>query len=123
MRKQTVANAERFVTAELGEFEAEDPVGRRAPVALELEHLHGAARRRSPRPRARLLALAARVAAVDALAALAEVAHRRGYCRPEIDDGGVIDLADARHPVVERLAAAGAFVPNDVRLDPAPSRS
>jgi DNA mismatch repair protein MutS len=68
---------------------------------------------------ARLLALAGRVAAVDTLAALAEVAHRSGYSRPDIDDGGVIDLTDARHPVVERLAAAGAFVPNDVRLDPA----
>ena len=70
------------------------------------------------RGRARLLALAARVAAADALAALAEVAHRNGYCRPEVDDGGVIEIADARHPVVERLAAAGGFVPNDVRLDP-----
>jgi DNA mismatch repair protein MutS len=59
------------------------------------------------------------VAGADTLAALAEVAHRNGYCRPEVDDGGVIDLADARHPVVERLAAAGSFVPNDVRLDPA----
>ena len=55
--------------------------------------------------------LAARVAAVDTLAALAEVAHRAGYCRPDVDDSGVIDLADARHPVVERLAAAGASSP------------
>jgi DNA mismatch repair protein MutS len=67
----------------------------------------------------RLLALGARVAAADTLAALAEVAHRNGYCRPVVDDGGIIDLCDARHPVVERLAAAGSFVPNDVRLDPA----
>src|SRR5262249_40931205 len=66
-----------------------------------------------------LLALAGRVAAADALAALAEVAHRGGYCRPVVDDSGVIDLADGRHPVVERLAASGSFVPNDVRLDPA----
>jgi DNA mismatch repair protein MutS len=67
----------------------------------------------------RLRALGARVAAADTLAALAEVAHRNGYCRPLVDDSGVIDLAEARHPVVERLAAAGSFVPNDVRLDPA----
>ncbi|HTA20748.1 MAG TPA: DNA mismatch repair protein MutS, partial [Polyangia bacterium] len=66
----------------------------------------------------RLLALAARVAAADALASLAEIAHRGAYCRPVVDDSGVIDLADSRHPVVERLAAAGSFVPNDVRLDP-----
>ena len=47
------------------------------------------------------------------------MAHRNGYCRPLVDDSDVIELADARHPVVERLAAAGSFVPNDVRLDPA----
>jgi DNA mismatch repair protein MutS len=58
------------------------------------------------------------VAAVDVLAALAEVAPRGGYCRPEVDDSGLIEIADGRHPVVERLSAPGGFVPNDVRLDP-----
>ena len=65
----------------------------------------------------RLLALATRVAAADVLAALAEQAHRHDYCRPVVDDSEVIDLVDSRHPVVEHLAAAGGFVPNDVRLD------
>src|SRR5499427_7717268 len=120
-RKQTVANAERFVTPELGEFEQTVLSADERRVALELE-IFTALRGTVAAASGRLLALAARVAAVDALAALAEVAHRGGYCRPTIDggdDGGVIDLVDARHPVVERLAAAGAFVPNDVRLDPA----
>ena len=118
VRKQTVANAERFVTPELAEFEQQGPDRRRAADRARAGALRGAARAgRGARP-SRLLALAAAGRDLDALAALAEVAHRRGYCRPEVDDGGVIELADGRHPVVERLAAAGAFVPNDVRLDP-----
>jgi DNA mismatch repair protein MutS len=117
-RKQTVANAERFVTPELGEFEQTVLSADERRIALEME-IFTALRTTVATASARLLALAARVAAVDTLGALAEVAHRSGYCRPQIDDGGIIDLVDARHPVVERLAAAGAFVPNDVRLDPA----
>jgi DNA mismatch repair protein MutS len=117
-RKQTVANAERFVTPELAEFEQKILTADERRVAIELEiftHL----REEIAAASERLLALAARVAAVDALASLAEVAHRGAYCRPVVDESGVVELADSRHPVVERLAAAGAFVPNDVRLDPA----
>jgi DNA mismatch repair protein MutS len=117
-RKQTVANAERFVTTELSEFEATVLSADEKRVAMELEIFTGL-RARVAAEAERLLALAARVAAADTLAALAEVAHRNGYCRPIVDEEGVIDLVDARHPVVERLAAAGSFVPNDVRLDPA----
>jgi DNA mismatch repair protein MutS len=115
-RKQTVANAERFVTAELGEFEQQVLTADERRIALELE-LFTALRGQVAAIAEPLLALAGRVAAADALASLAEVAHRGGYCRPDIDDTGVIDLRDARHPVVERLAAAGGFVPNDLRLD------
>ena len=117
-RKQTVANAERFVTPELAEFEATVLSADERRIALELE-LFTALRARLAADAERLLALAGRVAAADALAGLAEVAHRNGYCRPDVDAGGVIDLCDSRHPVVEQLAAAGSFVPNDVRLDPA----
>ena len=117
-RKQTVANAERFVTPELGEFEQTILTADEQRIALELE-MFTALRAQVAAAAERLLALAARVAGVDTLAALAEVAHRNGYCRPEVDAGGVIDLGDARHPVVERLAVAGSFVPNDVRLDSA----
>jgi len=116
-RKQTVANAERFVTPELGEFEQTVLSADERRITMELE-IFAALRAQVATASSRLLTLAARVATIDTLAALAEVAHRSGYCRPEIDDSGIIDLADARHPVVERLAAAGAFVPNDIRLDP-----
>ncbi len=117
-RKQTVANAERFVTPELAEFEQKILTADERRVALELE-IFGHLRDEVAAASERLLALAARVAAVDALASLAEVAHRGAYCRPVVDESGVVELADSRHPVVERLAAAGSFVPNDVRLDPA----
>ena len=118
-RKQTVANAERFVTPELGEFEQTDPLRRRAAHRARAGDLRGAARDAWRPPPAGCSCSRRASPRVDTLAALAEVAHRAGYCRPDVDDSGVIDLVDARHPVVERLAAAGAFVPNDVRLDPA----
>jgi DNA mismatch repair protein MutS len=117
-RKQTVANAERFVTSELGEFEQTVLSADERRVALELA-IFETLRARVAAAAERLLALAGRVASADTLAALAEVAHRGGYCRPEVDESGIIDLTEARHPVVERLAAAGSFVPNDVHLDPA----
>ncbi|HSZ81331.1 MAG TPA: DNA mismatch repair protein MutS [Polyangia bacterium] len=116
-RKQTVANAERFVTPELAEFEQKILTADERRVAIELE-IFTQVRDEIAAEAERLLALAARVAAADVLASLAEVAHRGAYCRPVVDDSGVIELQDSRHPVVERLAAAGSFVPNDVRLDP-----
>ena len=118
VRKQTVANAERFVTPELADYETKILNADERRVTLELE-IFTRLRDQVAAQAERLLKLAARVATVDVLAALAEVAHRGGYCRPEIDDSAVVDIADGRHPVVERLAAEGGFVPNDVRLDPA----
>jgi DNA mismatch repair protein MutS len=117
VRKQTVANAERFVTPELAEYEAKILTADERRVQLELDIL-GRVREDVAAASERLLGVAAKVAAVDALAALAAVAHRSGYCRPDVDESGVIELQDARHPVVERLAAGDGFVPNDVRLDP-----
>lgn len=115
-RKQTVANAERFVTPELAEYEEKIVSADDRRVALELA-IFVALRDKVAREASRLLALAAKVAAVDVVAALAEQAHRNGYVRPEIDDSEIIEFTDSRHPVVERLAAAGGFVPNDVLVD------
>ena len=115
-RKQTVANAERFVTAELAGYEAKILGADERRVTLELA-LFSSLRDQVGEAAARVLALAGRVAAVDVIAALAEQAHRHGFCRPVVDDSEVLDLSDCRHPVVERLAATGGFVPNDLRLD------
>jgi DNA mismatch repair protein MutS len=65
----------------------------------------------------RLRALARRLSAWDVDATLAEVAHRYDFCRPAVDDSSALAIEQGRHPVVERLAAAGRFVPNDVNLD------
>jgi DNA mismatch repair protein MutS len=65
----------------------------------------------------RLDALAERLAFLDVVAALADLAHERRYVRPEVDDSGVIDLEDSRHPVVEAAGPQVEFVPNDVKLD------
>jgi DNA mismatch repair protein MutS len=116
VRKQTVANAERFVTAELSDHESSIGAADERRIALECQLFEGL-RTDVGAQAARLQALAAKVAAVDVLAALAEVAHRHGYVRPLVDDSVVIDLEEARHPVVERLVGEGGFVPNDLHLD------
>jgi DNA mismatch repair protein MutS len=117
IRRQTLAGAERYITAELKEYEsrvlgAEERIARlefdlfcevRAAVAAEAEAL---------------LRTARALAALDALAGLAEVAHERGYVRPHVDEGLTLEIVDGRHPVLERTLG-GAFTPNDVRLDPA----
>ena len=115
-RKQTVANAERFVTAELADYEAKILGADERRVALE-QALFSSLRDQVGAAAARVLALAGRVAAADVVAALAEQAHRHGFCRPVVDDSEVLELCDNRHPVVERLAASGGFVPNDLHLD------
>ena len=115
-RKQTVANAERFVTAELADYEAKILGADERRVALE-QALFSSLRDQVGAAAARVLALAGRVAAADVVAALAEQAHRHGFCRPVVDDSEVLELCDNRHPVVERLAASGGFVPNDLHLN------
>jgi DNA mismatch repair protein MutS len=65
----------------------------------------------------RLHAVASRLSNWDVMSALAEVAHQGDFTRPDVDDSLALDIEDGRHPVVERLAAAGKFVPNDVRLE------
>jgi DNA mismatch repair protein MutS len=117
VRKQTLANAERFVTPELADYEAKVLHAEERRVAFELDAFERLRRAVADAAR-RVLALGETVARLDALAALAEVAHANGYVRPEVDDGLVLDIEDGRHPVVERMAAAGKFVPNDVHLDP-----
>jgi len=115
-RKQTVANAERFVTPELADYEAKILTADERRVSIELS-IFNRLRDEVGASAERLFALAGRVATADVLAGLAEQGHRNSYCRPLVDDSEVIDLVDSRHPVVERLAATGGFVPNDVRLD------
>jgi len=120
-RKQTVAGAERFTTDELDDLQAKILNADERLQSLEAA-LFDELRARVAEHAHRLHALAARLADLDVHAALAEVAHRHGYVRPELDEGTALAFEELRHPVVERLAAAGAFVPNDVHLDAAGAR-
>jgi DNA mismatch repair protein MutS len=115
-RKQTVASGERYTLPELDE------------LADKIEHAEERYRIRERELTTELLAqvkaasqrlarLAGLIAAWDVAAALAEVAQRYDYTRPEVDASDLLEIVDGRHPVVERFAAAGRFVPNDVRLE------
>jgi DNA mismatch repair protein MutS len=115
-RKQTVASGERYTLPELDELadriehaEERYRIRERELTAVLLAQVKAA----SPR----LARLAALVASWDVAAALAEVAQRYDYARPEVDASDLLEIVDGRHPVVERFAAAGRFVPNDVRLE------
>jgi len=115
-RRATVSNAERFVTPELKARQVE--ILTASDRANDLEYdLFVDLRCQVAAQSDRLLAAARVLAQLDTLAALAEVAARYGYIRPEIDDGDVIDIRDGRHPVVEQALPGGEpFVPNDTHL-------
>jgi DNA mismatch repair protein MutS len=116
IRRQTLANAERFTTPALQALERKLLSAEERRLRLELEAFEQL-RRRVGDASLRVATLAAEVARLDVLCSLAEVAHLHGYCRPELDDAFTLELVGARHPVVERIAAEGRFVPNDLTLD------
>lgn len=115
-RKQTVAHGERYTTDELEELQTRIMNADERARALEVE-IFEMLRAFVGAQAVRLRTLATAIAEIDVYATLAEVAHRRGYTRPVVDDSLVIELVECRHPVVENLVAAGSFVPNDVRVD------
>ena len=112
IRKQTLVNGERFITQELKELENEILTADQRVVALEYE-LFTALRQEISAAAARIQQTAAVVAEADALASFASVAVRNNYCRPEVDETGVIEIREGRHPVVEKMLKDSLFVPND----------
>jgi DNA mismatch repair protein MutS len=115
-RRQTLTGAERYVTPELKSYEAK-VLGAEEEIARFQERLFGEVRDTVGGAIRRIQDAAARVAAADTLASLAEVAARNGYTRPEVTDGFVLEIEAGRHPVVERVMPREAFIPNDLRLD------
>ncbi len=117
IRKQTLKNAERYITPELKEYEEqvltadEKAKDLEYDLFLDLREAVGASARR-------LQATAAVLAQLDVLAALAELARERGYCRPDVVDDPVLDIADGRHPVLDIIEPGGTFVPNDTKASP-----
>jgi DNA mismatch repair protein MutS len=115
-RRQTISNAERFVTPDLKEWEsrilnAEERIG-----ALETRlfaELRAALAAAVPR----IQASADAVAELDVLSGMAQTAERRGYARPEVHSGYRLEITGGRHPVVETMMPREMFIPNDVVLD------
>jgi DNA mismatch repair protein MutS len=116
IRKQTIANGERFFTPELKEMEHKILGAEERSNALEYEifqQIRAAAVEKS----ALIQESAAAIAALDVLAGLAELARHQNYCRPTVDDGDRIEIVDGRHPVLEQTLIEERFVPNDTLLD------
>ena len=117
IRKQTLANAERFITPELKEYEEQVLQAEEKMVALEYQ-LFDQLRQKVASHATALQENARLLATLDCLLAFAELASEQHYCRPIINDGLLIDIKDGRHPVVEKLLPFGEkFVPNDTYLD------
>lgn len=115
-RKQTLANAERYITPELKELEdmilgAEDKL-----YALEYE-IYTEVRETVAAQVERIQKTARAVAALDVFASLALTAERNNYTRPKINEKGVIDIKEGRHPVVEQMIPNDMFISNDTYLD------
>jgi DNA mismatch repair protein MutS len=116
IRKQTLKNAERYITPELKEYEEKvisaDEQAKELEYELFLElreRVHAAARR--------LQATAASLAQLDVLCGLAELATRHRYCRPMLVEEPCLRIVDGRHPVLDILEPQGTFVPNDTAAD------
>jgi len=115
IRKQTLANCERYITQELKELEEQVLTAKDRLTALEYQ-IFTQLRQELADQAARVQLSAAAVAAADALCSLATVAIQRSYCRPEITLSSEISITDGRHPVVEVMLKDSLFVPNDTRL-------
>ena len=116
IRKQTLVNAERFITPELKELE--NSIVTAQDRRLELEYtLFAEVREQLTKQDQRLLRTAEQLAGLDVLTSFAELSVRFRYCRPTIDDDRSLSIIEGRHPVIERSLPPGRFVPNDVHLD------
>lgn len=116
IRKQTLVNAERFITEELKEFETKVLGAQDRSVELEYQ-LFLQIRQVLADNSSRILKTAALLAQLDVLLCHAETAHRHNYRRPVINQDQEIKILEGRHPVIERMLASGKFVPNDVFLN------
>jgi DNA mismatch repair protein MutS len=117
-RRQTLTGAERYVTPELKEYEAK-VLGAEEHIATREAEVVDQLRRRVGAEIARVQASAQVLAQLDVWAALADVAERERYVRPEITADFALELEGSRHPVVERMMPRETFIPNDVLLDEA----
>lgn len=116
IRKQTLANCERYITEELKKLEDTILGAEEKVVGLEYE-LFCQVREQISSQVSRIQKTAAQMAVLDVLCSLAEVADRENYTKPRMGEDGEIKITDGRHPVVEKMLDKAAFVPNDTFLD------
>ena len=116
IRKQTLVNAERYITDELKSFEATVLGAEERRAALEYQLFTGIREKVTARNET-VQRVARFVGRLDCLLSLAEVADQNGYCRPEINQAGTLSIEEGRHPVVEKMISGERFVPNTIHLD------
>jgi len=116
IRKQTLVNGERYITQELKELEHDILSAQSRVTALEYQLFCRLRDEIGSRVR-QVQTAAANVAELDTLVSLASVASDNGYCRPVVDDSGLIEIREGRHPVVEKMLKSSLFVPNDTMLN------
>lgn len=116
IRKQTLANGERYITQELKEMEDNILGAEQKSIALEYEVFCEIRSLVEAQTRS-LQQTAHSLATLDVLAGLAELAERENYCRPEVDLSDQLMIVQGRHPVVEKVLGPGRFVPNDLEMD------
>ena len=121
IRKQTLTNAERFITEELKNLENQILGAEEKVVNLEY-NAFTEIRQEIAKNIKRLQKTATVVATLDVLASFAQVAEDMNYCMPEVNSTGTIDIKGGRHPVIEKIIGAGAFVENDTYLDEGDNR-
>jgi len=122
VRKQTLANCERFITQELKELETELLSAKDNLTALEFKLFEELCKNVTAKA-GRVQKTAGKIAELDVFCSFAETAVRNNYCIPEIDASDIIKITDGRHPVVELMQDYSLFVPNDTFLDSGTSRT
>ena len=116
IRKQTLTGGERYITEELKELENKVLGAEEKVVALEYKKFTEI-RETIKTQIQRLQKAAIVVSKLDVLCSFAQVAEDLNYCMPQVDNSGIIDIKDGRHPVIEKMLPSGSFVSNDTYLD------
>ena len=116
IRKQTLVNAERYITPEMKEYESQVLTAEEQIREVEREIFHEICAQIAGQA-ARLLKTARSIGRLDVVSALAEVAAHRGFVRPDLTVGDALDIQDGRHPVVEELIPGKRFIPNDIQFE------
>ncbi len=116
IRKQTLVGGERFITPELKEYESKVLGSEERLKALEYQIFQGIIKEISKETNL-ISKSASAIAIVDFLSSLAVVAKRYNYVKPDIEENGILDIKDARHPVIERIQTDERFIPNSIYMD------